>query len=403
MMLWETFKLALQSILRNPMRSFLTVLGVVIGVAAVIAMVTVGNGSSAQVQADVESLGANLLTLQQGQDRRGPSSDDGGAARPFDLDDVDTILDQVSSVSVAVPTGTQSVVAIYEGENYQTSVTGTLNGYFEATNWALADGRLFTTSEEGGRAVCIIGETVRDELMEAADPIGRKIRIETLNCTVIGVLEAKGANTFGRDQDDIVVMPFKTFARRIAGSNDVASITLSVHDGYSTDRAINDLTALMQEIRRIDPGEEDDFWIRDTEQLADMLGSVTSVLTGLLSAVAAVSLLVGGIGIMNIMLVSVTERTREIGIRMAVGAQARQVLLQFLVEAIVLSAAGGVLGIALGLVMGAVGSSILGVPFITDPGIIALAFGFSAFVGVVFGFFPARSAARLDPIEALRH
>lgn len=402
-MIWETFKLALQSILRNPMRSFLTVLGVVIGVGAVIAMVTVGNGSSAQVTADVESLGANLLTLQPGQDRMGPGRDEGGAARPFDLDDVDSILDQINSVSVAVPTGTQSVVTVFEGENYETSVTGTQNGYFVATDWPLIAGRMFTSAEEKGKAACIIGETVREELMGTADPIGQQIRIENLKCTVVGLLEAKGANTFGMDQDDTVIMPFKTFARRIAGSTDVSSITLSVRDGYSTDRAIDDLTDLMREIRRIDAGEDDDFSIRDTEQLANMLGSVTSVLTGLLSAVAAVSLLVGGIGIMNIMLVSVTERTREIGIRMAVGAQASQVLLQFLVEAIVLSALGGLLGIGLGLAMGAVGAAMLNVPFAPQPGIIALAFGFSALVGIVFGYFPARAAARLDPIEALRH
>lgn len=402
-MLWETIKLALQSILRNPMRSFLTVLGVVIGVAAVIAMVTVGNGSSTQVTADVESLGANLLMLQPGQDRMGPGSDDGGAARPFDLSDIDTILKQVNSISVAVPTGSQSVVAILDGDNYQTSVTGTQNGYFDSTDWPLTAGRIFSTAEEKGKAVCIIGETVREELMGRANPIGQKIRIENFNCTVIGLLEAKGANTFGQDQDDIVVMPFRTFARRIAGSNDVPSITLSVRDGYSTDRASDDLTALMREVRRIDAGEDDDFSIRDTEQLANMLRSITSVLTGLLSAVAAVSLLVGGIGIMNIMLVSVTERTREIGIRMAVGAQASQVLMQFLVESIVLSALGGLLGIGLGLAMGAVGARMLNVPFIPDPGIIALAFGFSAAVGVVFGYFPARRAAKLNPIEALRH
>lgn len=402
-MLWETVKLAVQSILRNPMRSFLTVLGVVIGVAAVIAMVTVGNGSSAQVTADVESLGANLLTLQPGQDRMGPGSADGGAARPFDLSDVDTILDQINSVSIAVPTGTQSVVAVFQGENHQTTVTGTQNGYLDARDWPLSAGRRFSKSEETGKAVCIIGETVREELMGTADPIGQKIRIENLNCTIVGLLEAKGANTFGQDQDDTVIMPFKTFARRIAGNNDVPSITLSVREGYSSERATDDLTALMRDIRRIDAGEEDDFSIRDTKQLADMLGSVTSVLTGLLSAVAAVSLLVGGIGIMNIMLVSVTERTREIGIRMAVGAQASQVLLQFLVEAIVLSTLGGLLGIGLGLVMGAVGSAMLDVPFSPDLATIALAFGFSAVVGVIFGYFPARAAARLDPIEALRH
>ncbi|MCL4133423.1 UNVERIFIED_CONTAM: hypothetical protein GTU68_013477 [Idotea baltica] len=385
------------------MRSFLTVLGVVIGVAAVIAMVTVGNGSSAQVTDDVESLGANLLSLQPGQDRMGPGREEGGAARSFKLKDVEIILDQVGSIAIAVPTGTQSVVAVFEGENYQTTVTGTQNGYFEARDWALIAGRQFSSADEGGKAVCIIGETVRDELMGSANPIGQKIRIESLNCTVIGLLEAKGANTFGMDQDDTVIMPFKTFARRIAGSTDVPSITLSVRDGYSSDRAIDDLTELMREVRRINSDEDDDFSIRDTKQLAAMLGSVTSVLTGLLSAVAGVSLLVGGIGIMNIMLVSVTERTREIGIRMAVGAQASQVLLQFLVEAIVLSTLGGLLGIGLGLAMGAVGSSMLNVPFSPDLGTVALAFGFSAVVGVVFGYFPARSAARLDPIEALSH
>ena len=327
----------------------------------------------------------------------------GGAARPFDLSDVDTILDQINSVSVVVPTGTQSVVAVFQGENHQTTVIGTQNGYLDARDWPLSAGRRFSNSEQTGKAVCIIGETVREELLGTADPIGQKIRIENLNCTIVGLLAAKGANTFGQDQDDTVIMPFKTFARRIAGNNDVPSITLSVRDGYSSERATDDLTALMRDIRRIDAGEEDDFSIRDTKQLADMLGSVTSVLTGLLSAVAAVSLLVGGIGIMNIMLVSVTERTREIGIRMAVGAQASQVLLQFLVEAIVLSTLGGLVGIGLGLVMGAVGSAMLNVPFSPDLATIALAFGFSAMVGVIFGYFPARAAARLDPIEALRH
>ncbi|MBR9852936.1 MAG: FtsX-like permease family protein, partial [Rhodobacteraceae bacterium] len=227
--------------------------------------------------------------------------------------------------------------------------------------------------------------------------------IKTLSCEVIGVLEVKGASSFGTDQDDIVLIPFKTYARRIAGSSDVPMIYLAMRDGVSTERATNDVSALLREIRRVRPGETDDFTVRSMEQLATMLTGINSVLTGLLSAVAAVSLLVGGIGIMNIMLVSVTERTREIGIRMAVGAQAGQVLLQFLVEAIVLSALGGGLGIGLGLGFAAVGAQLLSVPFIPDLSVIALAFAFSAVVGVIFGYFPARAAARLDPIEALRH
>lgn len=401
-MLWETFKLAIQAILRNPMRSFLTVLGVVIGVAAVIAMVTIGNGSTAQVTADVETFGANRLMLSPGQGRMGPSSD-GSSVQPFTLSDVEKIVDQLSSIEVAAPTSTSQLVAVYGNENYQTSVTGTTSGYLTVADWALSVGRSFTESDETGRAVCILGQTVVEELFGNANPIGEDIRLENISCEVIGVLEAKGASTFGTDQDDLVLIPFRTYPRRIAGSADVSMVSLAMRDGVSTDRAVNDVTMLMREIRRIDPGEEDDFTVNTMEQLTSMLTGISDVLTGLLSAVAAVSLLVGGIGIMNIMLVSVTERTREIGIRMAVGAQASQVLLQFLVEAIVLSVLGGAIGIALGMGFAAVGASVLDIPFIPDPSIIAMAFAFSAAVGIVFGYFPARAAARLDPIEALRH
>jgi len=401
-MLWETFKLAFQAILRNPMRSFLTVLGVVIGVAAVIAMVTIGNGSTAQVTADVETFGANRLMLSPGQGRMGPGSDS-SSVQPFTLSDIDKIVDQLSSIEIAAPTSTSQLVAVYGNENYQTSVTGTDSGYLVVADWNLSAGRSFTDSDETGKAVCILGETVVEELFGNANPLGEDIRLENISCEVIGVLEAKGASTFGTDQDDLVLIPFKTYTRRIAGSADVSMISLSMRDGVSTDRAVNDVTMLMREIRRIDPGEEDDFTVNTMEQLASMLTGISDVLTGLLSAVAAVSLLVGGIGIMNIMLVSVTERTREIGIRMAVGAQASQVLLQFLVEAIVLSVLGGAIGIALGMGFAAVGANVLNIPFIPDPSIIALAFAFSAAVGIVFGYFPARAAARLDPIEALRH
>lgn len=401
-MLWETFKLAFQAIQRNPMRSFLTVLGVVIGVAAVIAMVTIGKGSTAQVTADVETFGANRLMLSPGQGRMGPGSD-ASSVQPFTLSDVDKIVDQLSSIEIAVPTSTSQLVAVFGNENYQTSVTGTDSGYLSVADWDLSSGRSFTDSDETGKAVCILGETVVEELFGNANPLGEDIRLENISCEVIGVLKAKGASTFGTDQDDLVLIPFKTYTRRIAGSADVSMISLSMRDGVSTDRAVNDVTMLMREIRRIDPGEEDDFTVNTMEQLSSMLTGISDVLTGLLSAVAAVSLLVGGIGIMNIMLVSVTERTREIGIRMAVGAQASQVLLQFLVEAIVLSVLGGAIGIALGMGYAAVGANVLNIPFIPDPGIIALAFVFSAAVGIVFGYFPARAAARLDPIEALRH
>ncbi|WP_373050935.1 ABC transporter permease [Thalassovita aquimarina] len=402
-MFWETVKLAVQAILRNPMRSFLTVLGVVIGVAAVITMVTLGRGSTAQVTEDIEKLGANLLMLTPGQARFGPSANT-NTARAFDERDIDTIIDQLASVETAAPTTSSSMVAVFGNVNYRTQVTGTTMNYLQATDWAITQGRGFTRAEEdSGKQVCILGDTLRAELFGSADAVGETIRLGTLSCNVVGVLEAKGASSFGTDQDDIVIVPFRTFARRIAGTSDVRLVFIAVRDGFSTDRATDDLTALLREMRRIGPGEEDDFSIRGMEEMASMLTGITDVLTGLLSTVAAVSLLVGGIGIMNIMLVSVTERTREIGIRMAVGAQARQVLMQFMVEAVVLSGLGGVIGVVLGLAFGALGSNMLNVPFVIDPQIVLIAFAFSVLVGVVFGYFPARRAAQMDPIEALRH
>ena len=404
-MLYEAVRLALHAILRNAFRSFLTVLGIVIGVAAVIAMVTVGQGSTDQVEADVSTLGTNLLMIRPGQPSQGPGSGGGGGtAASLTLKDVDAIEQQISSVAVATPSNSRGMTAIYGNANYSTTVTGTDNRYLTARSWTIVGGRAFYESElRTGTAACILGETVRQKLFGNGDPIGASIRLKQIACRVIGILEIKGASSFGTDQDDIILIPIRTFQRRISGNQDVAMIYASIRNGVSTEKAKADIESLMRERRRIGPFEEDDFNVFDMKQITSMLTGITSVLTGLLSAVAAVSLLVGGIGIMNIMLVSVTERTREIGIRLAVGATERQVLLQFLVEAIVLSLIGGLIGILLGLALGLLGSRLLSIPFAPDATIVLAAFLFSALVGIVFGYFPARRAARMDPIEALRH
>jgi putative ABC transport system permease protein len=402
-MLWETVRLALQAIFRNALRSFLTVLGVVIGVAAVIAMVTVGQGSTDQVTEDVAKLGTNLLMVRPGQAQRGPQTSAGTAAA-FDMKDVETIQTQVAGVRTAAPANTRTMTAIIGNDNHSTSVIGTDSRYLEARDMPVVLGRPFYESElRTGAAVCLLGETVRRELFGSGDPLGQNLRLKAIPCRVVGVMEEQGVSSFGTDQDDFVLIPIRTFQRRIAGNADVSMIYVGVREGVATEKAQAEIERLMRERRRIAPGEEDDFNVFDMKQIASVLTGITSVLTGLLSAVAAVSLLVGGIGIMNIMLVSVTERTREIGIRLAVGAQEGQVLLQFLVEAIVLSLLGGLIGILLGLALGALGSKLLNVPFAPDPFIIVLAFGFSAAVGVVFGYFPARRAARMNPIDALRH
>ena len=399
-MLLEAIKLALQSIRRNALRSFLTVLGIVIGVGAVIAMVTIGNGTTAKVSADLAKLGSNLLFVSPGQFGPGRASSD---AKAFNARDVEAMRSQLGSVRAVAPVAQKSVTVIYGAESRNTVVTGTDNAYFVTQDWMLTAGRSFLDGEvRAGRAVCVIGKTVRDELFGRADPIGQSIRVQNVSCEVIGLLEAKGQSSFGTDQDDIVIVPIRAFHRRIAGNTDVARIYVSARDGVDTAKVQADIERLLRERRNISRGEEDDFTVRDMRQIVQAAAGATTVLTGLLGAVAAVSLLVGGIGIMNIMLVSVTERTREIGIRLAIGAVEGQVLLQFLVEAVMLSLFGGLIGVLGGLALAGLGTARLGVPFLLDPTIIVVAFGFSALVGVMFGYFPARRAARLDPIEALR-
>lgn len=400
-MLWSTIRIALRSIARNPMRAFLTVLGVVIGVAAVIAMLTIGQGSSRQVSDSVAALGGNTLILRPGRAVMGPGGREG--ARPFSLRDGEA-LSELPVIAEVSPVQTSFQTAVYGNANAPTNITGTDSAYLTVFNWQILRGRAFLPAEErAGAAVCLIGETVRQTLFGNTDPTGEAIRIRNLSCRVVGLLQAKGASGFGTDQDDIIIMPVRTLLRRITGSQDVTTFALSLAPGVSAERGIREITALMRERRRIGPDDEDDFTVTDMKEIASMLNSINAVLAGLLSSVAAVSLVVGGIGIMNIMLVSVTERTREIGIRLAVGATAGQVLMQFLVEAVVLSLIGGLIGIALGLGLAAIGARVMAIPFAPDPAVVALAFFFSAAVGVAFGYLPARRAARMDPIEALRH
>jgi putative ABC transport system permease protein len=399
----EMVFLALREIRRNALRSSLTMLGVVIGVAAVIVMVTLGSGATVQVSQEISKLGTNLLDVRPGQGFRGG----GGAraqAKPFDLSDVEAIENEIGGIAAVAPVSSRQVQVVFGSENWSTTVTGTDNDYFEARSWSLASGRQFHESElRSGKAVCILGSTVRREILGNQDALGANVRIEHLSCEVIGVLESKGQSSFGMDQDDLLLMPLRTFQRRIAGDRDVNSISISVEDERLMVKVQGDIEQLLRERRNIKTGDEDDFFVGNMEQIIAAMTGTTRVLTALLGAVAAVSLLVGGIGIMNIMLVSVTERTREIGIRLSIGAMAREVLTQFLVEALVLSSFGGLLGITVGVLSSAAAAPLLGVPFVLEPGIILLSFAFSAAVGIVFGYFPARQAAHLDPIEALRY
>ena len=399
-MFYETLKLAAQAILRNPMRSFLTVLGIVIGVAAVIAMVTIGNGATARVTADLGKLGSNMLFIVPGQFGPGRAS---SQAKPFNARDVAAIRAQVPGIVAVAPVAQSTATVVFGGESRSVSVVGTTSDYIVAGAWTVDAGRGFLEAEERGSSVCMIGDTVRTKLFGRASPLGQSVRVGKVSCSVVGLLGRKGQSGMGTDQDNTVLMPLRTFQRRISGTSDIATIMVAARDGVSTTKVQGDIERLMRERRGIAAGKDDDFSVNDMTQIAETMAGTTSVLTGLLGAVAAVSLLVGGIGIMNIMLVSVTERTREIGIRLAIGALERQVLMQFLVEATVLALFGGVIGILFGLALAYGVGNLLGLPFVTSPEIIVVAFLFSALIGMGFGYFPARQAARLNPIDALRH
>ena len=401
-MLGTTFVLAIRSILRHKLRSFLTTLGIIIGVAAVVTMVTLGKATTAAVQQQISSLGTNILQIRPGQGfGRG-----GGGPRPpdFEVEDVTAIRRQVAGVTAVAPQAQASGTAIYNGANWSTTINGTTADYFRVQPWPLAEGRIWNGAEEqAGKAVCVIGNTVRENLFRGGSAVGQRMRINGVSCDVIGVLTTRGQAGFGGDQDDVVVMPIKAVQRRFTGSRDIRLMLVGTDPDYDSAQVQAGITDLLRERRNISGGKQDDFNIFDTAQISQTLTGTTTLLTRIVAAVAGISLVVGGIGIMNIMLVSVTERTREIGIRLAIGAVASEVLMQFLVEAVVLSMLGGVIGLLLAQVAVGLMAALSGLPFLFDVQINTIAFLISALIGIVFGYFPAKRAAGLNPIDALRH
>jgi putative ABC transport system permease protein len=400
-MFFTTIILAIREIRRHLLRSFLTTLGIVIGVAAVVTMVTLGKGATAAVATQISALGANILQIRPGQ---GFGRGGGGPQAPdFDMADVDAIQEQVAGVRAVAPQAQASGLAVHNAANWQTNVGGTTTQFFTAQQWALTDGRIWTDAEEqSGKAVCVIGSTVQQNLFPREEAVGQRFRIRDLSCEVIGTLASRGQGGF-QDQDDVVLMPIKAVQRRFTGNRNLRFIMVAVDDAYDSQSVQASIQSLLRERRHLNRAAEDNFNIFDTKQISETLQGTTRILTAVMGAVAAVSLIVGGIGIMNIMLVSLTERTREIGIRLAIGAVASEVLMQFLVEAVVLACLGGLIGLVLALVATFLLAPLIQVPFLFDIQINVIAFSVSALIGIVFGYFPARRAAALNPIDALRH
>jgi putative ABC transport system permease protein len=392
--------LAIEALARNKLRSALTMLGVVIGVSAVVAMQAMGRGATAYVAEAIGGLGSNMLIAVPGA-THGLSSMIGVPL--FTTADLEAIRRRAPAIDRLTPIHSRMMRVVAGTNNRITNVAGVSPEYFAIRNWGTARGRLLLQEDERQATLsCVIGQTLADRLFPGAEALRGEIRVRDLPCRVVGVLESKGGSMFGVDQDDILFMPYATFARRITGNTRIATIMASALGPDSIDDAKLQLTALLRERRHVPAGESDDFTVRDPRELQALMERVTSVLTSVLAGVAAISLMVGGIGIMNIMLVSVTERTREIGIRLAVGAKQADILLQFLVESVLLSAAGGAIGIALGLAAARGIARAISVPFVIPFEAIPIAFGVSVLVGVVFGVFPARKAAALNPLAALR-
>ncbi|MBI4083072.1 MAG: ABC transporter permease [Candidatus Lambdaproteobacteria bacterium] len=408
MSLLQIIRMAVHALLRNKTRSLLTSLGIIIGVSAVIAMVAIGEGAKARVQKVFQDLGNNLIIVTSGSTRSGGAFGGAGSQPTLTWDDLRAIRQEVPTVRRAAPVTQAQVQITSVDQNWSTGAQGVTPDYFPIRNWQVARGRFFTDSEvDAATKMVVLGRTVADKLFgSGADPVGASVRIKNIPFAVIGVALAKGQSPMGQDYDDAVFIPISTFRTKIRGSlqNFIPGIIMvEAVTAESAAQCVRQLTNLLRDRHRIQPGDEDDFAIRNLSELFSAQQEGTRTLTTLLAAIAAVSLLVGGIGIMNIMLVSVTERTREIGLRMAVGAKPRNILSQFLVEALALSLVGGLIGVALGIGAAFWLSQRFGWSLLVRPDIVAISLGFSAAVGIFFGLYPAFKASRLDPIEALRH
>jgi putative ABC transport system permease protein len=400
-MLGASLLLALREIRRHLLRSILTVLGIVIGVGAVVTMVTDGNGVTASVRTQIASLGANTLIVVPNAGGRQAGS---ASPHPFATEDVTAMREQVGGIAAAAGQANSSVTATADGINWKTTVTGTTDEGLRIQAMAVTSGRTFTPDEESaGKSVCIIGETVRKNLFANLDPLGRELRVGNISCPIIGVLKERGQGGVGNDQDDVVLMPLPAVQRQFLGTTDIYWIVVGVNPSYDNMAVTADLSKLLRERRHLALGQDDDFRVIDMKQISDTVSGTLKVMTALVAAIASISLIVGGIGIVNIMLVSVTERTREIGIRLAIGALAREVRLQFLTEAVVLCSLGGVIGLLVSFGLSIVLTRMMSVDFVFDPLINLGSLFFSSFLGILFGYGPAQRAAALNPIDALRH
>jgi len=405
--LWMTFVTALRALRRNKLRSALTMLGIIIGVAAVITMVSIGRGADAAVQQQIQSLGNNLLMVVPGATTANGVRSGWGMASTLTVADAAAIRKECPAVAELTYVKRQIVQVVYGNENWSTSAQGSTPSYQSVRDWPTRAGRYYDEQEEAGaRPVALLGQTVVDHLFHPGeDPVGATIRVKDVPFEVIGVLAPKGQTSWGQDQDDLVLMPFSTAERRVLGTQILGTVDMiwvSTPTLADIPEAQKQITALLHERHRIQPGQEDDFTVRNLNEVAEASKTASEVMTNLLLGVASISLIVGGIGIMNIMLVSVTERTREIGVRMAVGARTWHILVQFLVEAIVVSMVGGAAGVLLGIGSTGLIARLAEWPTLLSGPAVAVAFLFSAAVGIVFGFYPARRASRLDPITALR-